>query len=55
MKYVKKVIGKFFIGFTSFCIFKPHNYSVFPFAYPSKAVTNDWIMVGEDLRNYINK
>ena len=47
--------GDFWAGFGSVFNLMPLPYKKYPFTFPEKAMTSDWITLGKDLNKVIEK
>ena len=55
MDTLLKILGRFFAGFGSIFVMTPCPYRKYPFTFPEKALTSDWISLGADINMVISK
>ena len=55
MKKIIKILIRFFSGFGSIYIANSLPYKKYPFTFPEKSLTSDWILIGKDIQKSIDK
>ena len=55
MNGLLKILGRFFAGLGSVFVLSPFPYRKYPFTFPEKALTSDWMSLGKDINVVINR